>query len=108
MNEQADLKDRDEPLTKELNRLGADLHLAQTELRAAERDAAKGGEVQSESDRVALAQAEQAVEDARDCGAAGEGGGGRGEGCTRPSRATPTLPAHWGRRACGPRCWPLG
>ena len=57
--------DKTEPLTKELNRLGADLHLAQNELRAAERDAAKGGEVQSESDRVALAQAEQAVEDAR-------------------------------------------
>ena len=56
-----------EPLTKELNLLYAALSLAQKgELRAAERDAAKGGEVQSESDRVALAQAEQAVEDARE------------------------------------------
>ena len=44
----------------------AALHLAQTERRAAERDVAKGGEVQSEADRVALAQAEQAVEDSRE------------------------------------------
>ena len=44
----------------------ASLREAQNDLRAAERDASKTGEVQSESDRVALAQAEQAVEDARE------------------------------------------
>ena len=62
----ADLSDAVEPLTKEVNLLMAALHLAKGELRSTERDAAKGGEVQSESDRVALAQAEQAVEDARE------------------------------------------
>ena len=65
MTEQADLKDKAEPLTKEMNQLEAARYLAQNELRTAEREAAKGGEVQSETDRVALAQAEQAVEDAR-------------------------------------------
>ena len=62
----ADLSDAVEPLTKELNLLYAALSLAKGELRSTERDAAKGGEVQSESDRVALALAEQAVEDARE------------------------------------------
>ena len=65
VNEHADLQDKTAPLTKEINELMAALHLAQNELRAAERDAARDGEVQSESDRVALAQSEQAVEDAR-------------------------------------------
>ena len=44
----------------------AALHLAQQELRTAARLAQNTGEVQSESDRIALAQAEQAVEDARE------------------------------------------
>ena len=62
----ADLQDKAQPLAEGIKQLGAEILTVNNDLRTAKRDAAKGGEVQSESDRVALAQAEQTVEDARE------------------------------------------
>ena len=62
----SDLQDAVGPLTIVVNTLAGVLQRAQQEVRDAERDAGKGGEVQSETDRVALAKAEQDVEDARE------------------------------------------
>ena len=66
MAKHADLQDTVGPVTIVVNTLAGELQIAQQEVRDAERDAGKGGEVQSEADRVALAKAEQSVEDARE------------------------------------------
>ena len=66
MAKHADLQDVAGPMTLAVKGLAGALLIAQQEVRDAERDAGKGGEVQSEADRVALAKAEQSVEDARE------------------------------------------
>ena len=57
---------RAEPFTIRLQDMDKDLAIAKRDLAVAEAAAKRTGEVQSESDRAALASAEQAVEDARD------------------------------------------
>ena len=66
MTRAAQLEEECEPVRRSLAKVSNDQAAAQADLHLAKTEASKTGEVQSEADRVALAQAEQAVEDARE------------------------------------------
>ena len=77
------------PITESLRNVEAAKQAVENSIVIAKRASAQTGTVQTEADRAALAQAEQAVEDTREVGQTGAGGKPTLRGCTRRSSATP-------------------